>query len=402
MSSSLYRRLHGLFLKPKTTVSSKPTTISAKPTTSTTVSNPKTPESTTATTTTSSKEKRLKLLVKKFKKASNSPSFRLRISQYETTVQRLAKAKQFSLISDILEHQKQYSDITDERFIVRLISLYGKSGMFDQAQNLFDEMPQLKCDRTVMSFNALLAACVNSKKFDKISEFFRELPEKLSFEPDRVSYNTVIKAFCEMGSLDSAVVVIDEMEKNGIEPNFISFNTLIDAFYKSNQISDAEKMWEKMEQKNVVPNVRCYNPKLRWLVGDNRILEAVELIEEMEKKGVKPDIFSFKALIKGFCDDGNMEEAKKWYGKIVENDCVPDRVTFMTLIPFVCNKGDYQFGLELCKEALNRRCLVDTTIMQRMVDELVKESMVEEAKELVELGKSNRFFHYNLKFPKDE
>ncbi|RVW86406.1 Pentatricopeptide repeat-containing protein, mitochondrial [Vitis vinifera] len=42
---------------------------------------------------------------------------------------------------------------------------------------------------------------------------FSELPSKLSVEPDLVSYNIVIKGLCDMGSMDSAVGMLDEMEK---------------------------------------------------------------------------------------------------------------------------------------------------------------------------------------------
>ncbi|KAK1396500.1 hypothetical protein POM88_006363 [Heracleum sosnowskyi] len=59
-------------------------------------------------------------------------------------------------MEDILEFQKQFEDITNERFMVRLISLYGKAGMFDNARKVFDEMPELKC----VEINDLGGQCV--------------------------------------------------------------------------------------------------------------------------------------------------------------------------------------------------------------------------------------------------
>lgn len=66
--------------------------------------------------------------------------------------------------------------------------------MFDEAQKLFDEMPRLNYERTVLSFNALLGACINSKNFDKFSELFKELREKLLLQLNTGSYNKVVKA----------------------------------------------------------------------------------------------------------------------------------------------------------------------------------------------------------------
>lgn len=274
--------------------------------------------------------------------------------------------------------------------------------MFDHAQKLFDEMPELNCERTVKSFNALLSACVNAKDYDKISEIFANVPEKLGIEPNVISYNTVIKAFCEMDSTDSAFLAIEEMEKNGLEPDSITFNTLLEAFYKNSRFSDAEKVWEMMREKRVIPNSRSYNPKLRALVSSNRISEAGELIEEMKREGVEPDSFSYNSLIKGFCDSDDLAEAKRWFSEMVKNGCKPDRVTYVVIGYLACKIGDFDYAFELCKEAINAKLVIHKTLAQRVVDGLVRESKMEEAEELVELGSSNNFYDYELKLPQIE
>ncbi|WOG85265.1 hypothetical protein DCAR_0104453 [Daucus carota subsp. sativus] len=342
---------------------------------------------------------RLKQLAKNFKKSSKNPSFRLRIPYYESTVYRLAAAKQFNLIQDILEHQKQFDSITDERFTVRLISLYGKAGMFDNASKLFDEMPELKCERTVISFNALLAACVNCKKFDKLEALFRDLPGQLGIKPDRVSYNTLIKSYCVMGSVELAVGVIELMESKGLAPDLITFNTIFDALYRNKKMDDAEKLWVLMESKNVIANVRSYNPKLRALVADERISEAVELIEEMRAKGVMPDIYSFNALIQGYCFEKNLEQAKRWYGELAKCDVSPDRMTYEIMLPFVCDIADFDYAFQLCKDVLNSKHRVSMSVIQRVVDGLATDLKSEEAEVLVDLADTNNYFHYKLKLP---
>ncbi|XP_034697097.1 pentatricopeptide repeat-containing protein At3g13160, mitochondrial-like [Vitis riparia] len=348
------------------------------------------------------RERNLKRLVQKFKKSSELDRFRTKTGIYEETVRRLASAKRFRWIEEILEEQKKYKDISREGFAVRLISLYGKSGMFDHAFKVFDEMPDQKCERSVLSFNALLGACVNSKKFDKVEGFFSELPSKLSVEPDLVSYNIVIKGLCDMGSMDSAVGMLDEMEKKSLEPDLITFNTLLNRYYTSGRFLDGEKIWGRMEKKNILPDIRSYNAKLVGLVSEKRMLEGIGLVEEMQTKGIKPDGYSFNALIKGFCNDGKVDEATNWYGKMRENDCSPDKLTFATLVPLYCEKGYFDQAFELCREIFNRKCLVDEVLLQNAVDGLVKGGKVVEAKKLVQLGNSNSYRRYNLKIPTDK
>ncbi|KAL5579195.1 hypothetical protein UlMin_011637 [Ulmus minor] len=345
------------------------------------------------------KERNLRNLVDKFKKSSEVYRFRTKTGIYNDTVRRLASAKQYKWIEEILEDQKKYIENSKEGFAVRLISLYGKSGMFENAQKVFDELPQRNCQRTVLSFNALLAACVNSKKFDMIDGFFRELPETLSIEPDLVSYNTLLKAFCEMGSFDSAITLLDGLEKKGLEPDLISFNTLFHGLYGNGQFSDGEKIWRLMEKKNVVPEIRTYNAKLLGLASEKRTREAVDLIEEMRGKGIEPDVFSYNLVIESFIKEENLEGAKQWYSEIRKNDIAPNRSTYVKLVPFVCEKGDLDFAFDLCEEVFKRRFLLDAALLQRVVDELLKVSKIKEAESLVEHGKTNSYRRYRLKLP---
>ncbi|OMO54147.1 hypothetical protein CCACVL1_28018 [Corchorus capsularis] len=341
-------------------------------------------------------------LVERFKKNCDSDKFRNDCkNEYYNTVRRLANMKRFSLIDDILQHQKKYQEISQEHFVIRLMLYYSYAGMSGHSKKLFDEMPELKCERTVMSFNALLSAYIHSKKFDEVDKLFKELPRKIGIEPNLVSYNTVIKAHCEMKSFASALSMVDEMEKKGIEPDVITFNTLLDGLYRNGKIADAEEIWGLMEKKNVVPNGRSYNSKMRGLVYENKISKGVELLEEMRSKGFEPEIHSYNALIKGYCNDGNLEQVKKWYGELKNNGLSPNRVTYYRLIYFLCTKDEVEMAAELCKEVIDRWGRAGASLLQRnIIDELVKDSRIEEAVQLVELGKLK--FHYNLKCPRSE
>uniref|UniRef100_A0A7N0V7Q0 Pentatricopeptide repeat-containing protein n=1 Tax=Kalanchoe fedtschenkoi TaxID=63787 RepID=A0A7N0V7Q0_KALFE len=344
----------------------------------------------------SERDKMLRREVTKFKKKSESEKFRARFSPYEKIVTRLVKWEQLSLVEEILEHQKRYPEVGSEGFTVRLLLLYGKAGMFDHAQKLFDEMPELKCERTVLSLNALLDACVVSKRFDKIEDLIRELPAKLNVKPDIVTYNTIVKAFCQKGSLDEALSFVDVMEKAGVEADVITFNTLMEAFCKSGRVGDTEKIEGLMEKKNIALNIRSCNSKLRGLVAEGRTADAIELFSTLESKGLKPDVYSFNALLQGFRDEENVQEAKRWYGEMMKCGITSDKVTYTIMIPLLCKRGDSEMALNLCRRLIKDCVLLPRNLLQMVVDELVSESRTDDAMELIELGKSNKYFHYHL------
>ncbi|KAL0542872.1 hypothetical protein IC582_017953 [Cucumis melo] len=389
-SSSLSRRLHGIFNHSRF-----PTPIFNKP-------NPSPPSSATnkcnksTAATPLTAEQGLQKLVNKFIKNSESEKFRRKDSIYFSTVRLLALHKKFSMIEDIIEAQKKYEEIKEEGFATRLIKLYGKAGMFSHARKLFDELPELNCERTVKSFNALLTSCVNSKEFNQIETIFREVPQEVSIEADVISYNIVINACCEMDALDKAILFFNDMEKNGMEPNLVTFNTLLTALYSKGQFLDGESMWARMENKNIAPDLISYNARLRRMVLEKRVQDGIDLLAEMEEKAIKPNLDSYYILIKGFCEDGDLEQAKKWYYKLKENEVNPNASIFRTLLPLLCEKGDFDSALQLCKESFGCGIVFLAEEVKRVVDGLAEISKIEEAKDLVELYNSHSIFKLKL------
>ncbi|PHT46944.1 hypothetical protein CQW23_16102 [Capsicum baccatum] len=195
--------------------------------------------------------------------------------------------------------------------------------MYDHARKLFDEMPKLNCSRSVFSFNALLESCIKSERYDEIGKLFRELPEKLSIVLNLMSYNLAMKALCKAGSVDSAVHLMDEIEKHGIKPNTVTCNTLLTALYESGRLTEAENLWIMMEKKTIDHDLSSYNIRLGGLLKANEVSNAIQLFEEIVNKGFKPSKFTYNALIKTYVDEGNLEQANMWYEKMEQMIACP-------------------------------------------------------------------------------
>ncbi|KAJ0253285.1 Pentatricopeptide repeat-containing protein [Hirschfeldia incana] len=343
-------------------------------------------------------ERNPRRMVDKFKTACESERFRANIAVYDRTVRRLVAARRLHFVEEILEEQKKYPDMSKEGFAARIISLYGKAGLVEKAQKVFDEMPERNCKRSLLSFNALLSAYCVSKRFDVVEQLFDELPEKLSIRPDIVSYNTLIKALCEKeGSLSEAVELLGEIEKKGLKPDVFTFNTLLLSCYLKGEFELGEEIWGEMGEKNVAKDIRSYNARLLGLANERKWGEQVSLFGELKASvGFKPDVYSFNAMIRGSINQGKMEEAKAWYKEIVKQGYRPDRATFSLLLPALCKAEDFGYAIELCKETFSKRYLVGQTTLQEVVDELVKVGKRGEAEEIVEIAKNNDFLKVKL------
>lgn len=330
------------------------------------------------------------ILVDRFKKNSSSGGFRAKRSVYKTAVLRLARAGQFSHIHDILQHQKQYPDIKNEYFTTRLIILYGQAKMLDHALQLFDEMPHINCPRTVISFNALLAACFPSENMDKVIELFHKLPAELSIEPDVISYTSAIKAFCKKGLFDRAVSLLEAMAEKGIAPNAVTFEALLTESYHGGRFLEGENAWRLMKEKMVEPDLRCYSSRIHGFVSEKRLSEAVETMKELEQKGLQGCSYTYNLLIKGFIREGNVEEVKKWYAALQESSAAaaaPNIFTYVALVPFALDHIDIDFAYQLCKDCVGIKGKLSSTMVRKVIDELLKQSKLDQAQQLQQLHK---------------
>ncbi|XP_057967170.1 pentatricopeptide repeat-containing protein At1g80150, mitochondrial [Malania oleifera] len=273
---------------------------------------------------------------------------------FEDTVSRLAGAHRFDYIEHLLEHQKSLPQGRREGFIVRIIMLYGKSGMTKHALDTFYDMHLFGCRRTVKSFNAALTVLAQARDLGAIEAFLREVPWKYGVELDIFSVNIVIKAFCGMGILDKAYLVMVEMETLGVEPDVITYTTLISAFYKKNRCEIGNGLWNLMLLKGCLPNLATFNVRIQFLVTNGRAWQANSLMGIMHHLGIRPDEVTYNLVIKGFCLAGYLEMAQRVYSAFCGRGYKPNLKIYQTMIHYFCKGGEFGFAYTMCKDSMKR------------------------------------------------
>ncbi|KAL5752719.1 hypothetical protein ACOSP7_022915 [Xanthoceras sorbifolium] len=299
----------------------------------------------------------------------------------DLTVRRLAKSRRFDDIETLIESHKKDPKITQEPFLSTLIRSYGQAGMFDHAIRTFDQMDELGTPRSVISFNSLLSACIHSKLFDKVPLLFDEIPRKYDFCADKVSYGLLVKSYCETGSLDKALELLNEMENKGVEVTAVTFTTVFNSLYKHGKTEEAETLWSEMVKKGFELDVAAYNVRIMNAQG-GKPEKLKELIDEMSSVGLKPDTITYNFLMTCYCKNEMMEEANRVYKGLEGNGCNPNAATFRTLIYYLCKSGDYEKGYKLFKESVRMHKIPDFMTMKLLVEGLVKKKKMKEAKGL--------------------
>ncbi|XP_020264243.1 pentatricopeptide repeat-containing protein At1g80150, mitochondrial-like [Asparagus officinalis] len=304
---------------------------------------------------------------------------------FEDTVSRLAGASRFDLIEQLLEHQKALPQGRREGFVVRIIMLYGRARMPDQARKTFDEMHLFGCRRTVKSLNATLKVLYDNRRFDNIQEVIEETRAKFGIEFDDISFNIIIKVLCEMGHLDDAYLTMVNMEKCGIKPDVVTYTTIMSACYKLGRREIGDGLWNLMVLRGCSPNLATYNVRIQYLISRQKAWQANSLIRKMDFVGIKPDELTYNLIIKGFCMICELEMAKRIFMSMHGRGCKPNSKIYQTMVHYLCKAGEFDMAFRLCKDSMERNWFPSVDTIDRLLKGLMSISKDRNAREIMKL-----------------
>ncbi|WOL06004.1 hypothetical protein Cni_G14736 [Canna indica] len=307
----------------------------------------------------------------------------------DLTVRRLARARRFSDIEALVESRKSSAPLA-EPYLATLILCYGGAGMLDHALRTFDEVPSLtSAPHSPISFNALLSACIRAKKPRRVPSLFSELAEKHSITPDSTSYGILVKSLCLAGKTGKGLETLKEMvEVKHLEPTTVIYTTLLDSLYKEGKPEEAEELWKEMVEKGCVPDLTAYNVRVMHRALTGKPAEVLQLITEMEGAGIKPDKITYAFLITCHCNAGQYDDAKEVYRGLRNKGCSPNATMLRTFLTSLCENGDIDMGMEVFKDSVKLNKVPDFRTMKLLVEGLVKEGKVQEAKAVVDRVKN--------------
>ena len=149
-----------------------------------------------------------------------------------------------------------------------------------------------------------------------------ELASKMNVVPDEISYNTLIRGWCEKGCEDRAIEVMERMKAAGVRPNVVTLTTLIRSYCKDRNMRAAMSLLETMRRTGLRPDDRTYNTLMQGWIELKNMDRAMDLFKQMKRnKRVRPTIVTYTLLIYGWAREmRRMDMAEK-----VMQDLMNDR-----------------------------------------------------------------------------
>ncbi|TYH66709.1 hypothetical protein ES332_D06G141500v1, partial [Gossypium tomentosum] len=245
----------------------------------------------------------------------------------------------------------------------------------EDAQELFDKMPEKGCLPNEFSFGILVRGYCRVGLANKGLELLDEI-EVLGFcltisslceegkldglFPDVVTFNARISALCSAGKVLEASRIFRDMqidEALGLpRPNVITYNLMFEGFCKQGMLVEAKALVESMEKNGDLMNLDSYNIWFLGLLRNSKLVEAQLVLKDMVDKCVEPNIYSYNIVMDGLCKNEMLSDARMVMGFIVRSGLSPDTVTYSTLLHGYCRKGKLSKANAILNEMIRNGC----------------------------------------------
>jgi pentatricopeptide repeat protein len=215
-----------------------------------------------------------------------------------------------------------------------MIKGYSKTGQYSRCKELFEKIKsETSLELNLVSYNCIIDVCVRAHDMDSALRYFEEL--KKSFEPDLITYSTLIKGYCFNKQIEDAIQALNEMlsksvtpdepifnlimdssadlqhyklglsvheimKKSGVPPNQVTFGTLVKLYGFANMVEEAFALLDSMKSIQVHPSLIVYTNLMHIAFRCDRPDLAEKSFQLMSKQGVKGDHICFSKLITGF------------------------------------------------------------------------------------------------------
>lgn len=204
-------------------------------------------------------------------------------------------------------HSSALKHGVDSHVFVRntLIHMYGMFGEFENALQLFDEIPS----PDLVAWNAILDCHVYCGKFKEALDLFLRMLQR-GTQPDDATFVATLSACSSLGALDFGRWVHSYIDNIGFGSIVSVSNLLVHMYAKCGAVEEAYETFDKVKEKNLV----SWNTMILAFATHGRVNEALALFSKMlETKLQRPDGITFLSVLCACSHGGMVDEGRRYF-----------------------------------------------------------------------------------------
>ncbi|CAN6457954.1 unnamed protein product [Victoria cruziana] len=224
-----------------------------------------------------------------------------------------------------------------------LIDMYGKCGSIEDAQLVFDKMPE----KTVVGWNSIIAAYALHGYSEKAMDLYYQM-QRLGVNMDHFTYSMVVRLCVRLASHEHARQAHAGLIRNGYGIDVVANTALVDFYSKWGRLEDARHVFDNMVSKSII----SWNALIAGYGNHGLGGEAVELFELMLSKGMRPNHVTFLAVLSACSYSGLWEQGWRYFESMTRDfKFKPRAMHYACMIELLGREGHLDEAFALIRDA---------------------------------------------------
>ncbi|KHG27004.1 Pentatricopeptide repeat-containing -like protein [Gossypium arboreum] len=303
----------------------------------------------------------------------------------------------------------------------KLVSMYAKCGSFADARKVFDEMSQknlytwsamigaysrlsrwkevvelffLMMEDGVLPdeflFPRILQACANCGDV-RTGRLLHSLVIRLGMVCYTRVSNSVLAVYAKCGKLRSARRFFDYMN----ERDRVTWNSMLLAYCQKSENDEAYKLFNGMWGEGIEPCIVSWNILINSYNQLGRCDVALGLMKEMESSRVSPDVFTWTSMISGLAQNGRRWQALFLFKEMLLAGIKPNGVTITSAVSACASLKVLKLGLEIHSIALRMGITDNVLVGNSLIDMYAKCGELEAARQVFDMIEEKDVYTWN-------
>ncbi|KAG8390766.1 hypothetical protein BUALT_Bualt01G0117600 [Buddleja alternifolia] len=223
-----------------------------------------------------------------------------------------------------------------------VLDFYAKMNHLGDSFKIFCEMDV----HDTVSWNALIAGCVNSGHCEEAIEFVQKMFQE-GFDPDFYTFSSLFSICGDLPAIEwGKQTHCCILKLFGLDSNVVVGSALTNMYARCGHLNDARKVFDILPSKNLV----CWNAMIAGYAQHGRGIEALEIYDDMLKNGVKPNDVTFVGVLSSCGHVGALEEALHYFRSMTEEfGIIPREDHLACIVSLFARKGQTKRAYDFIK-----------------------------------------------------
>eukprot|EP00026_Physarum_polycephalum_P001116 Phypoly_transcript_01117.p1 GENE.Phypoly_transcript_01117~~Phypoly_transcript_01117.p1 ORF type:complete len:1145 (-),score=223.33 Phypoly_transcript_01117:232-3237(-) len=203
-----------------------------------------------------------------------------------------------------------------------LIKGFGKLGMFDKAETIFNSMVEKNLKPDERTFSILVHIFGTAKNFQK-AEFYLSEALSLGYKDPHI-FSTLLGCYAKIDDIEKAENTLARMKSHGVKPTTVTYNSLLSMYTRAHNPQKVDELYHLLKEETN-PDIATFTTMLDFYKQENRMEDMCKTLLQMSQMGLTPTFTKYSDAINGLISEGKHDEALQTITRLLEiTDLRPD------------------------------------------------------------------------------